>query len=79
MMENQEELFDLSAQSQLKGKTCRMCIHRQPWEAGSKVIQYCGLRKSNRTQNGLLKIRAKDAACASFKGEEKEQGSTESR
>lgn len=47
--------------------TCRQCEHRQRWECGSKVFQYCGVRKSKRTNNGLLKIKCKDAACPLFK------------
>lgn len=50
-----------------KTRTCRECLHRQRWECGSKIIQYCGIRKSRRTKNGLLKIRAKDKACTLFK------------
>lgn len=45
---------------------CRTCKHRQPWECGSMTIQYCGARGSNRTDNGLLKIRAKDPACVLY-------------
>ena len=47
--------------------TCKFCEHRQRWECNSKVFQYCGVRKSNRTDNGLLKIKCKDAACDLFK------------
>lgn len=46
--------------------TCGECEHRQRWECGSKIIQYCGKRKSNRTDNGLLKIKCKNKACALF-------------
>lgn len=28
--------------------------------------QYCGVRSSNRTENGLLKIRCKDIACSLY-------------
>lgn len=43
--------------------TCNTCEHRQRWQCNSKVFQYCGIRKSNRTTNGLLKIKCKDIAC----------------
>ena len=46
--------------------TCKNCEHRQRWECNSKVFQYCGVRKSNRTDNGLLKIKCKDTCCALF-------------
>jgi hypothetical protein len=49
--------------------TCRNCRHRERHEAGSMATSYCGIRKSNRTQNGKLKIKAKDPACAGFEGE----------
>ena len=45
------------------GKYCRTCKHRQPTECGSKTIQYCGIRTSNRTDNGKLKIKCKTGAC----------------
>lgn len=44
-------------------KTCRTCRHRQRWQCNTKVIQYCGTQKSKRTNNGLLKIKAKNEAC----------------
>jgi hypothetical protein len=47
--------------------TCRHCEHRQRWQCGGSVIQYCGVRKSNRTDNGLLKIKVTDKACPQFK------------
>ncbi len=53
------------------GKTCRQCEHRQRWECNSKVFQYCGKRNSNRTDNGLLKIKAKNPACHLFESETK--------
>jgi len=45
---------------------CRECLHRERWQCGGTVIQYCRKRKSNRTENGLLKIRCKNAACGYF-------------
>jgi hypothetical protein len=47
--------------------TCRECEHRQRWQCGGRVIQYCGKRKSNRTGNGLLKIKVTNTACGLFK------------
>lgn len=52
-------------------ETCLTCVHRERHECGASIIQYCGVRKSNRTENGLLKIRCKDAACAAYKKKEK--------
>ena len=47
--------------------TCNSCKHRQRWECNSKVFQYCEIRKSNRTNNDLLKIKCKDVACSLYK------------
>jgi hypothetical protein len=44
-------------------KTCRTCRHRQRWDFNTKIFQYCGVRKSKRTSNGLLKIKCKNEAC----------------
>ena len=49
-----------------KMKTCRNCKHKQAWECGTKIIHYCGIRKSNRTTNKLLKIKCKNIACILF-------------
>jgi len=64
MME-QKKLFDIVETSAID-RTCGECEHRERWECNSKVFQYCGKRKSNRTSNGLLKIKCKDKACALF-------------
>lgn len=47
--------------------TCLNCENRQRHQKGGSIIQYCGVRKSNRTENGLLKIKAKNPACEQFK------------
>lgn len=60
-----ETLFDIPEHD--PSKTCRDCIHRQRWQCGGKVIQYCGVRNSNRTENKLLKIKAGNPACKLFK------------
>lgn len=41
--------------------TCRTCKHRQRWQCGGRVIQYCGKQHSNRTFNHLKKIITKHA------------------
>lgn len=61
-----EELFEVEVVNPVIVNTCKDCEHRQRWECNSKVFQYCGIRKSNRTTNGLLKIKCKDKACALF-------------
>lgn len=49
---------------------CRTCEHRERHSCGSMIIQYCGVRKSNRTANGKLKIKCKTPACDFYKAEE---------
>ena len=61
------EIEEQVPQIETQKNTCKTCEHRQRWECNSKVFQYCGVRKSNRTENGLLKIKCKDAACPLYK------------
>ena len=61
------KLFELEPiESTNNGLTCNTCEHRQRWKCNSKVFQYCGVRKSNRTSNGLLKIKCKNPACRQY-------------
>ena len=62
-----KSLFSTLESEALKTSTCLSCEHRQRWECNSKVMQYCGVRKSNRTANRLLKIKCKNAACVLYK------------
>jgi len=57
-------------------KFCRTCKHRQRMTAdwSNSVWQYCSVRRSNRTQNGLLKIKAKNPACDLYEKLEKGGG-----
>jgi len=48
-------------------KFCRSCANRERWACGGKIIQYCGVRKSNRTDNGLMKIKVTMPACEFYK------------
>ena len=52
--------------------TCRTCKHRQRWQADyeTRARQYCGKRKSNRTSNGLLKIKVTNSACGYYEKED---------
>lgn len=66
-----ESLFEIEPKK--TDKTCNECKHRQRWQCNSKTIQYCGIRKSNRTNNNLLKIKCKDKSCSLFKEDKKEK------
>ena len=46
--------------------TCRTCVHRERWECGSKVINYCRVHKSKRTFNGLQKVKCNQQACSQY-------------
>lgn len=64
---NQQKLFEVDNKAPFD--TCRHCEHRQRWQCGGSIIQYCGVRKSKWTNNGLLKIKVTDKACLQFKKE----------
>lgn len=64
-MEN--KLFDVPIKNE--GLTCKTCKHSQRWQCNSKVFQYCGVRPSNRTDNGLTKIKCKTPACHKYEKE----------
>lgn len=48
------------------GKTCKTCKHRMRYECVESIFQYCGVRGSGQTQNGKLKIKCKNPACAKY-------------
>lgn len=51
---------------------CKDCQHRQRWQCGGRVIQYCALTQSNRTFNGLKKITVK-MTCGKFEKESEDK------
>ena len=53
--------------------TCKDCIYRQPTQSSSKVIQYCSSTYSNRTNNGLKKIKIY-MSCSKFKRDDRSVG-----
>lgn len=64
----QKKLFEIQPEDPNKSKdTCKDCQHRERWDYSGKIFQYCGIRKSRRTSNGLLKIKCKNIACEGFK------------
>lgn len=61
-------IFDETKQDiELNTNTCRSCIHRHSVHYGASVYQYCSITSSNRTNNGLLKIKCKTLACYKYK------------
>ena len=47
--------------------TCRTCKYRERWQCGGSIIQYCGKQRSNRTDNGLKKIKVTNPACGLYR------------
>jgi len=45
---------------------CKHCINSERHQCGSKIIWYCGVIKSNRTNIGKKKIKANDEQCWYF-------------
>jgi hypothetical protein len=60
----QSKLFEIP--EAVNTETCRKCKHLEKWDFNSKIFHYCGIRKSNRTSNGKLKVKCKDKACKLF-------------
>lgn len=52
-------------------KICQQCIHKVKKTYGSSAFHYCKKLKSNPTDNGLLKIKARNPACHHFEEIEK--------
>jgi len=70
MEQNELQMIETHEHSQKNTKTCGSCAHRERHQCGGRVIQYCGVRKSNRTQNGKLKILCKTVSCFAYKSEQ---------
>jgi hypothetical protein len=62
------ELFKRLADSAKPQRTekCGQCARIQKWERGSQFFFYCGIKKSGRTANGLLKVKCGNPACGLF-------------
>lgn len=51
-------------------KTCKDCKHKYALKYDSgKSFYYCRIQISNKTANGLLKIKLKNQACEHFNSE----------
>jgi hypothetical protein len=62
--------MEIAQEPQKSSHTCRTCAHRQRWECGGRVIQYCRVRRNGRTFNGLLRIKVTTQACNLYKAME---------
>jgi hypothetical protein len=64
-----DKLFDIPLKvSKPRAERCKNCEHITCIEYNYPVKRffYCKLRKSNRTDNGLLKIKANQVACDGY-------------
>ena len=52
---------------------CKTCKHRQRWQCGGRIIQYCGVTPNNRTFNGIKKITIKNSCEKFANSKEKEE------
>lgn len=68
MKNNQKEIIMAFDDPEFQKETCRHCRHRERWQpdGSTKVFQYCGIRHSRRTANGLLKIKVTTPSCCYF-------------
>jgi len=64
----QPYLFDnpLKQSIPFKKKRCKHCKHIEKWACGGFFFYYCGISKSNRTKNGLAKVKCNKPACGAF-------------
>ena len=64
-----DKLFDIdSVPKKHREERCKECEHFTVLEYDTgKRIFYCSLHKSNRTLNGLQKIKANQESCDAFK------------
>lgn len=57
-------LFDISPTPKpVNPNKCGKCKHFQRWECGGSIIGYCGKKRSNRTENKLMRTNARSEAC----------------
>lgn len=49
-----------------KIETCRTCKHCERWHYDNVTINYCTVTHSNRTQNGMMKVKVTQAACGKY-------------
>lgn len=65
-----DSLFDIPITPKIERiEKCNTCKYSERWQCGGSIIWYCGARKSKRTDNGLLKIKARQSACDNYKEE----------
>jgi len=64
----QPSLFNIPLKQsiQFKKRRCKHCKHIEKWACGGSFFFYCGISRSNRTKNGLAKVKCNSPACGAF-------------
>jgi hypothetical protein len=65
-------LFDELPAKPYSGTRCKDCKHIQKWQCGGSFFFYCGITKSNLTNNGLKKVKCKTPSCGLFEKREED-------
>ena len=66
---NEQKVIDLLDRLEKETHYCRTCKHRirfQLNEYSNKVVQYCDLQRSNRSNSGFKTIKVTDVACGFY-------------
>jgi len=63
-------LFDESQLKPQSSTRCKDCKHIQKWQCGGSFFFYCGIKKDNKTANGLKKVKCKTPSCNLFEKKE---------
>jgi len=65
----QPSLFNIPLKQSIpsfKKKRCKYCKHIEKWACGGSFFYYCGISTSNRTKNGLAKVKCNKPSCGAF-------------
>ena len=65
----QQKVIDLLERLEKETRYCRTCKHRKRFtlnECGNKVVQYCDLQLSNRSNSGYKTIKVTNIACGFY-------------
>lgn len=70
----QQKVIDLLERLEKETRYCRTCKHHKRFtlnECSNKVVQYCDLQLSHRSNSGYKTIKVTDIACGFYEPKEK--------
>ena len=69
----QQKVIDLLERLEKETRYCRTCKHRKRFTLNecNKVVQYCDLQCSHRSNSGYKTIKVTDIACGFYEPKEK--------